>query len=129
MGLTMRMLVRVLWIATIAVGSGCGDRGVQLDDWAEHFVAAQQALDKGDNPKALEELSASIASEPNALAYYQRAKLYSESGDDKAALDDCEAGLAQNARDKNLKWLYDELKKPARKRFKGKFARPPSDFK
>ena len=125
----MRLLVRLFGGAMIAVGPGCGDRGVQLDDWAEHFVAAQQALDKGDQAKAIEELSASIASEPNALAYYQRAKLYSDSGDDKAALRDCEAGLAQDARNKNLNWLYNELKKPSSKRFKGKFARPPSDFK
>jgi len=125
----MRLLKIAIGVAILVAGIGCGDRGVQLDDSAQHFVAAQQALDAGDKVKAIKELTASIQARPDEWAYYQRGKLYSDSGDVKSALADCEAGLALDAENESLQWLRGELKKPPAKRFKGKFATPPIDTK
>ena len=113
----------------VAFGLGCGGSGVELDESGEHFVAAQQALAEGNREKAMAELTAAIKAGPDPWAYYQRAKLYSDAGDEKAALADCEAGLKIDPENTSLKWLQGELKKPKAKRFKGKFAKPPIETK
>lgn len=112
-----------------AAAAGCGDPGPQLDDAAQHFIAAQKALAEGDKTTAMQELDTSIAARPDPWAYYGRAELHADAGDDAAAKADCEAGLKLAPEHADLKWLAGELQKPARKRFKGKAAQPPSDSK
>ena len=112
----------LLWVV-----AGCGDSGgPELDDSAHSFIAAQQALARGDTEKAMQQLTASITARPDAWAYYQRAKLYADAGNDRAALADCQAGLQLDPENANLHWLDRELKKTAGQRFKGTNAQPPS---
>ena len=117
---------RFVFAVLLSASIGCAEPGPRLDDAADHFVAAQQALADGDTAKAMEELNASIEGRPNAWAYYQRAKLHSDAGDEAAAMADCETGLGLDPEHSNLQWLRGELKKPAGQRFKGKYANPPS---
>jgi tetratricopeptide (TPR) repeat protein len=92
----------------------------------KHFIAAQEALAAGDRAGAMEALTKSIEAKPTGWAYLERAKLYLEQGDDEAAIADCEAGLALDPENIDLKWLLGEAKKPKAERFKGKNAEPPS---
>ena len=129
---TIRFGLPATWrfcFATLLLAiTGCGQTsGPDLDDSAESFIAAQQALADGDTDKAKQLLTASIEARPDAWAYYQRAKLYADAGDDAAAQADCQAGLELDAQNSNLMWLAEELKKPQPQRFRGKFAKPPSE--
>ena len=109
---------------------GCGGpSGPKLDNSAESFVEAQQALAEGDSARAMELLTASIEARPDAWAYFQRAQLYVAEDNDTAARADCKAGLELDPENANLVWLSGELKKPTASRFKGKFAKPPSESK
>jgi tetratricopeptide (TPR) repeat protein len=106
---------------------GCArDEGPTLTDANKLFLEAQQSLAAGEKEKALEQLNASIAAEPMVWAYRERAKLYAEKGDDKAALADCEAALKLVPDDVDALWIKGELAKPAAQRFQGKFKTPPS---
>ena len=79
----------------------------------------------GDNQTALKELDASLSLTPDPWAYYQRAKLLADMGEDDRALADCDAGLALDSEHIELKWLQGELKKPAARRFQGRNKEPP----
>ncbi len=113
------------WLAMLVLFCGCGPGEPKLDAAGNHFVEAQQALAAGDTEKAMEHLDASIAARPDPWAHFQRAKLHADAGDDEAAKQDCEAGLALDEQNSDLLWLQKELKKPARSRFKGRNANPP----
>ena len=130
----IRVSLFASWLTCLATlllaTAGCGQTsGPDLDDSAQSFIAAQQALADGDTDKAKQLLTASIQARPDAWAYYQRAKLYSDTGDDAAAQADCQAGLELDAQNTNLMWLAGELEKPQPQRFRGKFSKPPSDSK
>lgn len=112
-------------LAIFLVGSGC-DRGPSASKGYNHLVAASEAIDAGDKEKAFTELSASIDVSPSAWAYFERAQLNLEKGQEDAARADCEGGLKVDPRYRDLLWLSAELKKPADQRFKGKLAKPPS---
>jgi tetratricopeptide (TPR) repeat protein len=88
-------------------------------------LAAQDALAKGDQQTALQELDASLAAQPDAWAYYQRARLLADMGQDQKAISDCAAGLQLDPAHGQLKWLQAELKKPAAARFQGRNKEPP----
>lgn len=106
---------------------GCGGGSKPADEPAvKHFIAAQEALTRGDKTAAMEALTKSIESRPNGWAYLERAKLYLEQDNDAAAIADCEAGLELEPENIDLKWLLGEAKKPKAERFKGKNAKPPS---
>ncbi len=105
--------------------SGCGSTEPELGDATEHFLAAQAALDRGDNATALQELNKSIELGPDPWAYYQRARLLNDQKQTDKALADCKAGLALDPQHRELKWLAGELQKPADQRFAGKNAKPP----
>ena len=110
--------------------SGCGGRkGPELSDSRKLLVEARKALGNGDYAKALENLDASIKSNPNIWAYVERAKVNAMSGKDDAALEDCKAALELAPDNEDIPWIQNELKKSVDKRFKGKFANPPSSTK
>jgi tetratricopeptide (TPR) repeat protein len=109
--------------------TGCSSDEVELGDATEHFLAAQEALDKGDQATALNELNLSIELQPDAWAYYQRAQILAEQKQFDAALADCRAGLELDPQHEQLKWLAGELRKPADRRFQGKNANPPGPKK
>ena len=102
-----------LWIVLVLVAatSGCGDAEQELGSATEHFLAAQEALAQGNKQLAIEELGKSIDLQPDPWAYYQRAQVYNELGDDAKALADCDAGLAMNAEQAEgwRQQLYAEL--------------------
>jgi hypothetical protein len=108
-------------------GIGCGgeEKGVPKAAM-DHFVAASKAITAGDNETALRELTASIEEKPSAWAFYQRAKVMLETGKEGEAAQDCVQGLELDPAHRDLKWFAGELKKPVKKRFKGRFKNPPS---
>jgi tetratricopeptide (TPR) repeat protein len=103
---------------------GCGG-GPSASKSYDHLVAAATAISAGDKDTALTELSASIEQSPSAWAYFQRARIYLEKGQESDAVADCQKGLEIDPNYRNLLWLSAELKKPAAQRFKGKLAKPP----
>jgi hypothetical protein len=113
-------------IAALAACVGCGDSKPPVPNAYREYIAARDFLTAGERDKALEALNASIQSEPTTWALLERAKLHAHNGDDAAARDDCEAGLALVPEDPDLLWLQGELQKPAAERFQGKFKSPPS---
>ena len=115
--------------ALLLMAAGCGGPDPSQQPSVQSFIEAQQALANGDKAAAMELLTASIEAKPNGWAYLERAKLYLEQGDDASAIADCDAGLAEQPDNADLKWLRDEAQKPAAERFKGRFAKPPSDGK
>jgi Tfp pilus assembly protein PilF len=119
----VRWPVLVLWMALLPV-TGCGG-GPSASKAYDHFVAAAKALEAGDKETASTELSASIEKSPTDWAYFERARIYLEKGQEEDALADCQKGLELDPKDSNLLWLSAELKKPAAQRFKGRFAGPP----
>lgn len=104
---------------------GCGSSNSGARGY-NHLVAASEALAANDKDKAYSELTASIDSSPSVWAYFERARLSADKGDDSAALADCTQGLKMDPKYRDLLWLSGELKKPAPQRFKGKFAKPPT---
>lgn len=124
--LTIQLKAPILVIVFLVV-SGCGQRNSPEQQPAtQHFLAAQEALAKGDKAAALQSFTASIDAKPTGWAYMERAKLYLDQGNADAAIADCEAGLAVEPENDDLEWLLGEAKKPAESRFKGKYAQPPS---
>jgi hypothetical protein len=115
-------LVAVLWICFVA--SGCGVNH-STKGASNHLVAASEAIKAGEKDKALAELSASIDASPSAWAYFERARIELDKGQEDEAKADCQKGLAFDPSYPDLKWLSEELSKPPAKRFKGKFAKPP----
>jgi Tfp pilus assembly protein PilF len=124
---------KLTWLAMLFLAispGGCGDSGeVALTEEQNYFVAAAEALEAGDDAKALEMLTASIDTTPTRYAHFERAKLYEKQGEDEKALADCTAALALQPDDKDVLWLQGEIKKAKDKRFKGRFAQPPSAAK
>jgi hypothetical protein len=112
-------------VGILLVVSGCGVNH-STSGASSHLVAASEAISAGDKDKALTELTASIDSSPSAWAYFQRARIKLEKGQETEAKVDCQKGLEFDPTYPDLKWLSDELRKPAGKRFKGKFAKEPS---
>ncbi|MFO0790983.1 MAG: hypothetical protein U0805_16105 [Pirellulales bacterium] len=104
---------------------GCGSSTSGTAGY-NHLVAAADALAANDKEKAYSELSASIDTSPSVWAYFERARLNVEKGDENAASADCAEGLKLDPKYRDLLWLSGELKKPAAQRFKGKFAKPPA---
>ena len=105
--------------------SGCGGGGTSTSRGYNHLVAAAEAIAAGDKDKAFDELSASIETSPSAWAYFERARINLDKGQEDAARADCQKGLELEPKRRDLLWLSGEMKKPAAKRFKGKFAKPP----
>ena len=119
--------VCLVLLACVLPGIGCGDaEKAKTEAAVNHFVAAAKAIAEGDNEAALRELTASIEEKPSAWAYFQRAKVFLDDGKEKEAAEDCVKGLESDPKHRDLKWLQGELKKPAAKRFKGRFKNPPS---
>ncbi|MCA9258287.1 MAG: hypothetical protein KDA61_03755 [Planctomycetales bacterium] len=114
-------------IACLAIG--CGSAVESLTEEQNFFVAASEAIAAGDKPRAMEMLTASINSKPTRYAYFERARLREESGEDGLALEDCAKALEIQPGDKDSLWLQRELRKEKSKRFKGRFATPPSAVK
>ena len=114
-----------LALAVLLACCGCGAEEQELGTATEHYLAAQEAIASGNTEMALTELDASLSLQPDAWAYYQRAQLLLEKGDDAKALADCDAGLQLDAQHTELKWLQAELRKPANRRFKGRNKEPP----
>ena len=105
--------------------TGCGSGKPSASKAYNHFVAASKALETGDKETAFVELSASIEASPTDWAYFQRARLNLDKGQENEAIADCNKGLELNSKSRELLWLSAELKKPAAQRFKGKLATPP----
>jgi len=114
------------WLIVLAALVGCEAEKQELGSATDHFLAAQDALAKGDNEAALKELDASILAGPDSWAYYQRARLLTDKGEVEKALADCAAGLAIDPAHVELKWLQGELNKPADRRFQGRNKEPPA---
>lgn len=115
------ILVLCLGLCTVV---GCG-RKTSTSKAYNHLTAAANALSAGDKETAFAELSASLETSPSAWAYFERARLYLDKGQEQEALADCQKGLELDAQYPDLLWLSAELKKPPAQRFKGKFAKPP----
>lgn len=104
--------------------AGCGSSAEKPG--VNHLIAASTAISNGDKETAITELGASIDEAPNTWAYFQRAQIYVSQGKFDEAAADCQAGLDVDSTDVDLNWLQTELKKPPQQRFKGRFAKPPS---
>jgi hypothetical protein len=111
---------------TLLPFTGCGSGKPSASKAYDHFVAASKALETGNKETAFSELSASIKTSPTDWAYFQRARLNLDKGQEDQAVADCNKGLELNSRSPELLWLSAELKKPAAQRFKGKLAKPPA---
>ena len=116
----------IITLATILVlVTGCGGSDRSGSSAYDSFVEAVKAIEAGDKETAYNELSASIENCPTDWAYFERARIYLEKGQEQEALADCQKGLELNPKYANLIWLSGELKKPVAQRFKGRFAQPP----
>ncbi len=118
-----------MFIFLAATWSGGCRKGPVLNDSTKHQVAAKEAIAKGDTETALRELDASIAAEPTAWAFLDRAKLKHEKGEDPPAISDCEEALKLEPDNTEVQWFLAELKKPKTNQFKGSGAVPPSASK
>lgn len=120
---------RSTWLSVLFVCGamlvGCGPQEQELGSATDHFLAAQDALANNDTETALRELTSSIEVQPDPWAYYQRARIYTDKGEDEKAMADCQAGLALDPEHVEMKWLQGELKKPAGSRFQGRNKEPP----
>jgi hypothetical protein len=119
-----RWPILVLLVAIILVG-GCGG-STSTSAAYNHFVEAANAINAGDKEKAFSELTATIDSSPSAWAYFERARIHLDRGEEQDAISDCQQGLVLDPKDRKLLWLSAELKKPAAQRFKGRLAKPPA---
>lgn len=124
MNIKRNQRVHWLWCLLLACG-GCGSEEQQLGDATEHYLAAQEALAHDDVDLALSELDASLTLQPDAWAYYQRARLLVDKGQVEKAIADCKAGLQLDEQHVELKWLQGELDKPEGRRFQGRNKEPP----
>jgi hypothetical protein len=114
----------LLFSAVAILASGCGGSASNSRSY-NHLVAASEAINAGDKEKAFTELSASIDTSPSCWAYFERARINLDKGQEDAAVTDCQKGLELDPTSRELLWLSAELKKPAPQRFKGKLAQPP----
>ncbi len=124
--LTNRQPFFLLLAVVFVLAAGCGYSEPKLDEAATLFVEAKQALGDGNNEKAIELLSTSIAARPDPWALWERAKIYAENGADDDAKDDIKAGLDLDPEHADLLWLQNEMKKRPTSRFKGRSSEPPS---
>jgi tetratricopeptide (TPR) repeat protein len=115
-----------LGVAAILL-SGCGDNGPAVTDADQAYLDAVRFIKQGQNDKAMEALSASIAASPSVWALRERAKLYYEQGNLEAAKADCATALELMPDDPDMRWLQSEFAKPAGQRFQGKLKNPPSE--
>jgi tetratricopeptide (TPR) repeat protein len=106
--------------------SGCGGSDRSASSAYDSFIEAVKAIEAGDKETAFNELSASIEKCPTDWAYFERARIYLDKGQEQEASADCQKGLELNPKYANLVWLSGELKKPPAQRFKGRFAKPPA---
>lgn len=113
----------VLYIFLTIALFGC--EKPEVDSAGVHYLAAMEALDEGDSEKALSELDISIELEPDAWAYFERARIHAKNGSDDLAKKDIQLGLDLDDGNKSLKWLKTELRKSKDKRF-AKGDVPPS---
>ncbi len=123
----VRLFLPAAHLLILAVG--CGETTSKVPPAMNHIVEARRALAEGDQAKALESLTASIETDANVWAYYERAKIQLDRGDDQAATADCQALLELEPNNRDGKWLLGEIEKPAEKRFQGAQAQPPSSSK
>jgi tetratricopeptide (TPR) repeat protein len=119
------LAARLVAATVAAVTWGCGNDQPKAPPAIQLFLNAQQFLAEGKPDQAFEALNASIASDPTVWAYRERAKLNDQKGNNKAAIDDCDAALKLFPNDPEILWLKGELAKPAAKRFQGRFKSPP----
>ena len=117
-----------LGLAVLLSIGGCSEKPV-LDEAAVNLVDARDAIAEGNTELAMQRLDASVAARPNTWAYYERARLYAEQGDDAVAKAAIELGLGLDPKHAELLWLEKQLKKSKRSRFKGKSGLPPSTHK
>lgn len=110
----------------LLVCGGCGPAEKPVGDANKLFIQASELIAKGDSAGALTALDASIAAQPTLWAFRERAKLKADSGDDAAALADCDSALALAPGDVDIVWLKGEFAKPKAQRFQGQFKNPPS---
>ncbi len=113
-----------LFLALLVLG--CGGKKFELSESEAALVEARKAIADGDSAKALEFLDASIAASPDTWAYYERARLHAENGDDDDAKADIECGLELEPEHSELLWLKKQMKKSKKSRFKGSAGQPPS---
>ena len=107
--------------------SGCGGTNEPPVSEANRlFLEAQELRAQGNTDGAIEKLAASIAAEPTLWAFTERAKLHAQAGNDRAAIEDCDAALKTFPDEPDLLWLKGELQKPKEQRFQGRFKTPPS---
>jgi Tfp pilus assembly protein PilF len=126
----MDQMSTVRWLcAATLLAAACRESTTGLDKAGQAFVDAQQALAAGDKDRARELLDVSIRTRPDPWAYFQRAQLHAEAGNDDAAQADCREGLRLDPEHSDLLWLEKELDKPSSARFQGRNAKPPSDSK
>jgi hypothetical protein len=109
---------------SLLMANGCGHSSNPTKAY-DHLIAAAEAIQAGDKEKAFAELNASIDTNPNGWAYFERARIHLEQNREAEANADCQMGLQLEPSNSQLRWLAAELKKPAPQRFKGRFARPP----
>ncbi len=127
----VRYISRLLFVSwlTLAVGCGSGQDKEQFNMASDAFLDAMQAIDKGDSAQAISSLTASLDLMPTAVAYIERAKLYVTADKLSEALRDSRAAVELEPDSTDAQWFLDEIEKPAKKRFKGKFKNPPSSGK
>jgi tetratricopeptide (TPR) repeat protein len=116
-------LISLIMLALSPIG--CGTPPTLMPTSDSLYLEAQQHYSKGQNEEALAKLDSSIEAGPTAWAYFLRARIRAQLGDDRAALADCEEGLKLDPADSKLEWLKGELAKPQLARFQGAFKEPP----
>ena len=113
----------------LLVHMGCGPAEDPIGEDVSHFLNGKAAMDRGDTEVALQEFNKSIELNPDAWAFYYRAKLHADKKDNEKAAADCKAGLKLDPNHAELKWLQVELKKSPEQRFKGRNASVPKSAK
>ena len=106
--------------------TGCGAANSQSNQATEHYLAGKEAVERGDQDAALAAFDASLVEQPDPWTYLARAQLFVAMGEVEKAKADCQAGLQLDAEHRQLRWLLDELDKPAARRFRGGNKEPPS---
>ncbi|MCA9196379.1 MAG: hypothetical protein KDA87_02535 [Planctomycetales bacterium] len=101
----------------------------ELGSGKEHYLAALDALGKGDTQTAISELSLSIEAEPDVWAYLERARIYSELGEDEKAKQDLVEAKKIDSANTRIGWIEGELRKAKDARYKGRLANPPQGGK
>ena len=112
-------------VTVLLIVSGCR-QGNEISEGGVYLNDAVDAIDAGENDRAIELLSKSLELEPDPYAYLRRGKLYLELDDTASANVDIAKGLELEPEHHDLLWLQEQAKKPAGRRFKGESAEPPS---